>query len=69
MNCAGIEIKESVGEGEIVTTSMSVNCATKKDILATSAQLRALQQVLDLRAKQPSWVRNLMWTDLDLGIS
>ena len=69
MNCAGIEIKESVGEGEIVTTSMSVNCATKKDILATSAQLRALQQVLDLRAKRPSWVRNLMWTDLDLGIS
>ena len=51
MNHAGIGIKESVDEGEIVTTSTSANCATQKDTLVTSARLRALQQVLDLRAK------------------
>ena len=41
-NRSRIGIKESVGEGEIVTTSTSANCATKKDTLATSVRLRAL---------------------------
>ena len=35
----------------------------------TSARRKALQEVLELKARRPGWVRNLMWNDLDLGIS
>ena len=51
MNPVEIGIKECVDEGKVATTSMSANDVSKKVIPATSARERALQEVLDLRAK------------------
>ena len=69
MNRVETGTEEYADEEKVVSTSMSVSCASKKGIPAISARERALREVLDLRAKRPSWVRNLMWNDLDLGIS
>jgi hypothetical protein len=68
-NLVEIGTGEYADEERIATTSMSASCVSRKDIPVTSARERVLREVLDLRAKQPHWVRDLMWTDLDLGIS
>jgi len=41
----------------------------EEHIPKTSARERALREVLDSRAKRLRWVQDLMWDDLDLGIS
>ena len=48
---------------------MFVNSVSRKDILLTSAQRKALWEVLDLKARWPGWVCDLMWCDLNLGLS
>ena len=48
---------------------MSVSCVLRRDIPVTSAHQKVLQEVLELKARHPGWVHNLMWNDLDLGIS
>jgi len=58
-----------VEEERIASTSMSVQSVSKGDIPVISAHERALWEVLDLRATWLCWVQNLMWSDLDLGIS
>ena len=49
--------------------STYANYVSKKDTPVISAQTRALQEALNLRARQPGWVHNLMWSVLDLSIS
>ena len=61
--------KEYVGEEKTAFTSMSVSCVLRRDIPVTSAHQKVLQEVLELKARHPGWVHNLMWNDLDLGIS
>ena len=61
--------KEYAGKEKTAFTSTSANCVLRRDIPVTSARRKALQEVLELKARCPGWVRNLMWNDLDLGIS
>jgi hypothetical protein len=70
MNPVRTGTKGYVEEGRTVITSTSAKYASRKDTPATSVRReKALRQLLNSRAKHPSWVRGLMWTDLDLGIS
>ena len=63
-------IEEFADVGKIAITSMSASYASRRGTPVTSVHReRALHQVLNSRAKQPSWVQGLMWTDIDLGIS
>jgi hypothetical protein len=70
VNPVGTGIEEFVDAGKIAITCTSASYASRKDTLATSVHReKVLRQVLDSRVKRPSWVRGLMWTDIDLGIS
>jgi hypothetical protein len=69
VNLAETGIKESAQEEKTAITSTFAKYVSKKDTSAISARAKALRQVLDNRAKRPSWVRGLMWNDIDLGIS
>ena len=63
-------IKGCVDVGRTVITSTSVSYTSRRGTPVTSVHReRVLHQVLDSRAKQPSWVQSLMWTDLNLGVS
>ena len=61
--------KEYVDKEKTASISTYESYVSKKDTPVISAWTRALQEALNLKARWPGWVHNLMWSDLDLGIS